>query len=278
MLAPWLSIRIWYGTMYGTGVLKSSMREPKPSSDPARSLALLWGPQTKAGRSGLTVRAIVTAATALADEEGLEELSMRRVADRLKVGTMSLYTHVPGKPELIELMIDTAYGQLYERVDVPASRSGGWRGGLEYVAERNWALYQQHPWLLQVASGRPVLGPNASLKYEAELRPLEGIGLSDVEMDAVLTLVLTHVEGTARLARNQAQAQRETGVTDAEWWVVNGPLLERVMDATRFPVAARVGRTAGEAYGAAFSPSHALRFGLERILDGVTGLISSRHR
>lgn len=253
------------------------MREPKlTTSDPARRIALLWGSQTRAGRSGLTVRAIVTAATALADEEGLGALSMRRVAERLKVGTMSLYTHVPGKPELVELMIDTAYGELYDRVDGPASQPGGWRGGLEDVAGRNWSLYETHPWLLEAASGRPVLGPNASLKYEAELRPLEGIGLSDVEMDAVLTLVLTHVEGTARLALNQTQVQRETGVTDAEWWVVNGPLLERVMDATRFPVAARVGRAAGQAYGAAFSPVHALRFGLERILDGVAELISSR--
>lgn len=266
-----------YRAVYGMRMLKSSMREPKLSSpDPARTIALLWGLHTKAGRSGLSVHAIVQAAIALVDEAGLEALSMRRIAERLQVGTMSLYTHVPGKPEVIELMIDTVYGELYERVDVAASQPGGWRGSLEYIAARNWALFQQHPWLVQVTGGRPVLGPNASLKYEAELCPLEGVGLSDVEMDAVLTLVLTHVEGVARLAQNQVQAQRESGVTDAEWWLVNGPLLERVMEVGRFPVATRVGRATGEAYGAAFSPAHALRFGLERILDGVADLISFR--
>jgi AcrR family transcriptional regulator len=163
------------------------------AGDPARSLALLWGSHSKPGRSGLTVQAIVAAAIDLADEAGLNALSMRQVAERLGVGTMSLYTHIPGKAELSELMIDTAYGELYADVDEPARQPGGWRGGLSFIAARNWDLFQRHPWLLQMTGGRPVLGPNASLKYEAELRPLDGIGLSDLEMDAVLTLVLTHV-------------------------------------------------------------------------------------
>lgn len=251
---------------------KQSARPP----DSARILALLWGSHTKPGRSGLTVRAILLAAIELADQEGLEALSMRRVAEQLGVGTMSLYTHIPGKPELTELMIDAVYGQLYENVDAPAAQPGGWRGGLEFIAARNWKLYQQHPWLLQLAGARPVLGPNVALKYEAELRPLEGIGLSDVEMDATLSLVLTHVEGTARIARGQAQVQQDTGLTDAEWWVETAPLLERVMDVRRFPVATRVGKASGEAYGAAQSPQHLLRFGLERILTGIEELITRR--
>ncbi|GAA3161989.1 TetR/AcrR family transcriptional regulator [Planomonospora alba] len=245
-------------------------------ADPARSLALLWGSHTKPGRSGLTVRAIVDAAIGIADAEGLDALSMRHVAERLGVGTMSLYTHVPGKTELTDLMVDTAYGELYADVDEPSSRPGGWRGALEFVAARNWDLYRRHPWMLQLVGARPVLGPNASLKYEAELRPLDGIGLSDVEMDSVLTLVLTHVEGTARVRASLDQVQQATGMSETEWWLASAPVLDKVMDASRFPVASRVGEAAGQAHQGAVDPAHALAFGLARILDGVAGLIAGR--
>jgi AcrR family transcriptional regulator len=154
-----------------------------PPTDPARSLALLWGSQTEAGRSGLTLKAIVTAAIDLADTEGVDALSMRNVAQRLGVGTMSLYTHVPNKTDLIDLMFDTAYGELYESVESPSQQPEGWRGGLRFIANQNWDLYRRHPWMLQIATGRSVLGPHAAIKYEAELRPLDNLGLSDVEMD-----------------------------------------------------------------------------------------------
>jgi AcrR family transcriptional regulator len=243
---------------------------------PARGLALLWGSHSKAGRSGLTIEAIVSAATELADAEGFEAVSMRNVADRLQTGTMSLYTHVPGKAELTELMIDRAYGELYRDVDEPARQPGGWGGGLRFIAERNWDLFQRHPWLLQIVGARPVLGPHASLKYEAELRPLDGIGLSDLEMDSVLTLVLTHVEGTARAQVAAMRSQRESGVSDVEWWVAIAPVLERVMQGAQFPVASRVGEAAGKAHQAASNPVHAFSFGLDRILDGIDALIAER--
>src|SRR5688500_15419831 len=105
-------------------------------------LALLWGSQTNAGRSGLTLKAIINAAIELADAEGVDALSMRNVAVRLGVGAMSLYTHVPGKTELIELMFDSAYGQLYESVESPSQQPGDWRDALRFIAKQNWELYQ----------------------------------------------------------------------------------------------------------------------------------------
>lgn len=255
------------------------MRQKKSSdTNTAHLLALLWSSHNKPGRSGLTVRSIVTAAIELADADGLDTLSMRQIAERLQVGTMSLYTHVPGKTELTYLMIDTVIGLLYADVNEPAQHPGGWRGALTFIATRNWSLYEQHPWLLQIVNARPVLGPNTILKYEAELRPLDALGLTDVEMDAVLTLVLTHVEGTARAQANLTQIQHNTGMSDAEWWVATEPLLNNAVDAKRFPVAARVGQTTGEAYQAASDPAHVFTFGLERILDGVALLIVCRHQ
>ncbi len=242
--------------------------------DPARSLALLWGPQDRPGRSGLTVRAIVDAAIELADTDGIDALSMRSIAGRLGAGTMSLYTHVPGKPVLIELMIDAVSGQIYADLAEPAAQPGGWRGALTFIARRNWDLFLRHPWLLHVLDGRPVLGPNINLKYEAELRPLDGIGLSDIDMDSVLTLVLMHVEGMARWQVGLLEARENSGQSDVQWWTNLEPALGAMMDPARFPLGSRVGRAAGEYHQSAGDPRHSLDFGLERILDGVAALIN----
>jgi AcrR family transcriptional regulator len=246
--------------------------------DPARSLALLWGSHTKAGRSGLTVRSIVDTAIELADANGLEAVSMRMVAEQLKVGTMSLYTHVPGKGELTDLMFDSVYGDLYADVDEPARQSGGWRGAMEFVAGRNWEVLTRHPWIHDVPTMRNALGPNITLKYEAELRPLDGLGLTDVEMDSALTLILTHVGGTARAGAEQLRTQRDTGLSDQEWWREISPTLTHVMAgaADRFPVAGRVGTSVGEHFQSVIDPAHALAFGLARILDGIALLIDER--
>ncbi|MET8007715.1 TetR/AcrR family transcriptional regulator [Nonomuraea glycinis] len=243
--------------------------------DPARSLALLWRTSERASRKGkpdLSVDRIVRAAIEVADAEGLQALSMRRVAERLGVGTMSLYTYVPGKPELLDVMLDTVYGETARPEEVP----GGWRGRLEVIARENWQLYLRHPWLLQVAASRPVLGPNVTAKYDYELRAVDGIGLTDVEMDSVITLVAGFVHGTARGAVEAAQAESRTGLSDEQWWAAHAPFFSRIADIERFPTAARVGQATGEALGAAYSAEHAFEFGLQRVLDGIEALVSGR--
>lgn len=243
--------------------------------DPARSLALLWRTSERASRKGkpdLSVDRIVRAAIEVADAEGLQALSMRRVAEKLGVGTMSLYTYVPGKPELLDVMLDTVYGETARPEEVP----GGWRGRLEVIARENWGLYLRHPWLLQVAASRPVLGPNVTAKYDYELRAVDGIGLTDVEMDSVITLVTGFVHGTARGAVEAAQAESRTGLSDEQWWAAHAPFFSRIADVQRFPTAARVGQATGEALGAAYSAEHAFEFGLQRVLDGIEALVSGR--
>jgi AcrR family transcriptional regulator len=258
------------------------MTEFSGSGDPARSMALLWRTTERAGRSGLSVDRIVTAAIAVADEEGIGALTMRRVAERLGVGTMSIYTHVPSKAELIDVMLDTVLAEVAEpdtqRTSSAGTReqAGSWRERLARIAYDLRALYLRHPWLLQVATARPPMGPNVIAKYEHELRAVDGIGLTDVEMDAALTLVLGHAEGAARRAVEASQTEQHSGLTDEQWWEASAPLLAKVFDASRFPVAARVGAAAGEAHNAAFDPQHAFEFGLQRILDGIEALVRAR--
>jgi AcrR family transcriptional regulator len=246
------------------------------SGDPGRTMALLWGTGKKPSRGpkpALSVERIVGAAIEVADKEGLAALSMRRVADGLGIGTMSLYTYVPGKAELLDVMLDVVLGE----AEVPDDVAGGWRERLEAVARENWALFHRHPWVLQVATvNRPPLGPNVIAKYDRELRAVDGIGLTEVEMDSVLALVLEHVQGAARRSVEVSQAEQRTGMTDDEWWLANEPLLQKVFDPDRYPTASRVGPVAATAYGAAYAPEHAFEFGLQRILDGIEAFIEAR--
>ncbi|MGW4463960.1 TetR/AcrR family transcriptional regulator [Micromonospora sp. NPDC004704] len=236
------------------------------SGDPARSMALLWrGPEKPAPRSGLTVDRIVDTAIELADAEGLAALSMRKLAERLGVGVMSLYTYVPSKAELVDVMLDAVLG----RMDRPDEGDLDWRTRLEHIARENLTTYQRHPWMLEVAVQRPPMGPHLIAKYDYELRALSGIGLTEVEMDSVLTLLLGYVAGAARGTVEAAQVERRTGMTDEQWWAAQAPLLEQVLDPDRYPVASAVGSAAGEANQGAYDPNGAFEFGLERVLDGI---------
>jgi AcrR family transcriptional regulator len=196
---------------------------------------------------------------------------MRRVAESLGVGTMSLYTYVASRAELVEAMLDSAYGEAVTQLDKIDTVS--WRDGLRQIAAINWAMYLAHPWMLQVFTGRPPLGPNAIAKYDLELRVVDGIGLTDVEMDSVITLLHTHVEGVARRKVEAAQAERRTGITDSQWWQATAPALAEVFDPARFPVADRVGKAAGQAHQAAYNVEHEYVFGLDRLIEGVATLV-----
>ncbi|MFC3494540.1 TetR/AcrR family transcriptional regulator [Glycomyces rhizosphaerae] len=239
---------------------------PKPNL-----LELLWraAPETARGpRKQLTVDEVVKAAIRLADAEGLEAVTVRRLAQELGKAPMTLYTYVPGKSELVALMLDALF-EAMERKSV----SGAWRDRLTAVARDNYALYREHPWAAAASPSRPPLGPGQCAKYEHELQALEDLGLSDIEMDDALAYLLAFVRTAAQDAA-QSDAEREaSGMNDQEWWEANGPLLAKVLDTERFPTAVRVGQAAGEAHDAAYDAEHAFAFGLARTLDGLAVLI-----
>lgn len=244
------------------------------SGDPAKSLELLWRrrPQpTRGPKPALSVERIVAAALTVADAAGLGAMSMRRVADELGVGAMTLYRYFPGKGELLDVMLDSVYGELPRQV-VP----GDWRARLDEVARENRELYLQHPWLLQVATSRPPLGPNVMAKYEWELTAIEGIGLSDVEMDATVALVNGYVHGAVRTAVEARQVIQRSGMTDKEWWLAHVPHLDQISDLEKFPLSARVGTAVGNEFDAPYDSEHAFEYGLERLLDGVSALVAQR--
>jgi AcrR family transcriptional regulator len=250
-------------------------RERSGRGDPARVLALLWRAEDPGPRRGprpaLSVERIVASAIAIADHEGLEAVTMRRLARAVGVGAMALYTYLPGKAELLDLMLDRVYAEM------PAAPwPEDWRERVAALARDNRALFDTHPWAAAVSTGRPPLGPGLIAKYDRELRAFDGLGLDDVEMDAALTFVLDFVRASA-LAAQDARANRDdTGLTDEQWWAANAPLLERALDPGAYPTAARVGSAAGAAHGGAHSPDHAWEFGLGRVLDGLEALVDRR--
>jgi AcrR family transcriptional regulator len=220
--------------------------------DPARTIALLWRTAER-GRRGprpkLSVDDVVDAAIALADASGIDALSMRALAERLGVSAMTLYTYVPGKAELLDLMLDALWLAM-PREPGPTVRS---------VADANRALYAEHPWAARVTTSRPPLGPGMLAKYEHELGAFEGF--SDVDRDAALTLVLGFVQGIA--------AQEPASTPDTTWWEAAGPLLAELVDPELYPLASRVGTAAGEAQGGAYDADRAYEFGLKRIIEGL---------
>ncbi|MHA4850784.1 TetR/AcrR family transcriptional regulator C-terminal domain-containing protein [Rhodococcus sp. MSC1_016] len=252
--------------------------------DPARTMELLWGggsapvSRPRRGQAGLNLDRIVDVAIGLADAEGLDAVSMRRLAAELGAGAMSLYTHVPGKVELVDVMTDRMLSTLHAAPDGSADPVAAWRDRLAAAARGYFELLRAHPWMLNVVTlSRPVLGPGAMAKYERELAAVEGLGLSDLEMDSVVTLVDSFAVGAARAAA-EAAALAARGDADSEWWRSVAPHFEKVFDADRFPLAARVGASAGEHHNAAFAPDHAFEFGLARLLDGIGALIRNGGR
>ena len=250
--------------------------ERSSAGDPARTLQLLWrepGPadSRRGPRQGLSVERVVATAIALADTDGLGSVTMRAIAQVLGVVPMSLYTYVPGKAELLDLMLDTVYHQMH-RADLSGEP---WRQRLAAVAQENRDLFTRHPWIADVSTSRPPLGPGLMAKYEHELSAFEDLGLSDIEMDAALTFLLGFVQAAARSAADAAAARQDSALSEEQWWAANAPLLTRVFDEAKYPTASRVGAAAGAAHGAAYDPDHAYTFGLQRVLDGLGALIDA---
>jgi AcrR family transcriptional regulator len=240
-----------------------------------QTLTLLWGSHSRpVGRTGLTINDFVAAAIALVKAEGVDALSMRNIAGRLGVRAMAAYSFAPGKSTIVALMVDRAYDGLYPAGEEPTTAD--WRSGLRQVAEANRALHRANPWLAELQPARSPMGPRELLKHELELAPLDGVGLSDFEMDQALAQLLNLTTQAARL-ENQAAADRiSTGIDDVEWWVQAMPVLERMVDPQLFPLTVRIGRSATEARNGTFWGDGAFDFGVERLLDGIETLILQR--
>ena len=239
-----------------------------------RSLELLWGVQ-EPGRRGPRPRhsadEVVAAAIAIADAEGVQGLSMRRVAEVVGMSPMALYTYVASKGELLDLMVDRVLGETPD----PPEDLPGWRQKLSFIARGRWDAGERHPWLLDLPLQRPPLGPNVIRKAEMTLRALEGTGLAFRDMALVADALDNYVTGALQAARAAREAERETGLTDAEWQATAQELMEGRLDPEAFPAILRW----RDAKAAAERPAERFarfEFGLACLLDGLESRIGAQ--
>ena len=205
--------------------------------DPRKSMALLWRTESPdverpGPKPGLSVDLIVDAAIAIADAEGMTGLSMRAVGDRLGRTAMALYTYVPSKSELLDLMYDKALAELSVAHD-----GGEWRADVARWANDLWDFYLRHPWVLQVSQARPVLGPHEYVVLEALVRILRRTGLRPVVLRRLVSALYACVREPARTAAESRLAEKVTGQSDDEWWYARSAFLREVSPdfAERFP-------------------------------------------
>lgn len=254
--------------------------------DARRSMELLWrAPVPDEVRPGpkpaLTVDAILDAAIAIADEEGMAALSMRAVGQRLGRTGMALYTYVPNKSELIDLMHDRVHAELTGDHDTGA----GWRPAVVAWAGELWAFYQRHPWLLQVSQVRPVLGPCEYAVVESAARILRDSGLAARLLLRTISTLFHFVRGAAQTVAESRLAVRATGTSNEDWWAARSALVPEVAPdfALRYPTI--VGLAAedtfrvpdGEPYLEA-QAAETFRVGLGLILDGVEAALPGTAR
>ena len=252
-------------------------------------LDLLWGrrgPGRRGPQRGLSVDDIVAAAIAIADGEGLEALSMARVAKELGFTPMALYRYVTSKDELLQLMWNASAKDAEQLV----LEGDGWRAQL-----RNWAIVQReivdrHPWITQMPMAAPPLAPNSLAFVELGLEALDRTGLADADKLRVIGLISSYTLSEARMANDAARAARdaaEAAAAAGEAPGAAGPppgwtyeaLLRELVDEPTYPRLHRLAwaREVGDD-PSGFAEREEFLFGVDAILDGVQALIDRSAR
>ncbi|HTU29496.1 MAG TPA: TetR/AcrR family transcriptional regulator [Solirubrobacteraceae bacterium] len=255
-----------------------SSDEPSPALPPG--LDLLWGRRSKARRgprAELSIEAIVRAAIKVADAEGLEAVSMGRVAKELGFTPMSLYRHLGGKEELLQLMWNASA----EGAEHLVLEGDGWRERL-----LNWSLIQRemldrHAWITQMPMAAPPMAPNSLHFVERGLEALDPTPLADADKLRIIGLISSYTLSEARMANDAARAFAAASAGEGVPPSSFEALLREFIDEATFPRLYRIA-TAGppapadaDPAAAAAAEAEAYRWGLERILDGVQALINA---
>ncbi|MDT0441639.1 TetR/AcrR family transcriptional regulator [Streptomyces johnsoniae] len=244
------------------------------SRDIERTIDLLWRtgePGTRGPRGSLTVDRIVATAIEIADAEGIGGVSMRKIAERLGVTTMSLYRYVPGKEDLLDLMFEMATGM----PDTDAWPDD-WRGRLTAYAVDSRAMLLERPWMADIPLSGPPMGPNNLTWMEAVLSALDGTGLRDEDMAGMLMLLASFVLHDVQRQLSMTRAVPHTGFSYEEWGEVYGRTLTARADPARFPTVSRVAATGVFSAEAATADEDFL-YGITFVLDGIDSLIQTRN-
>lgn len=211
---------------------------------------------------------IAEAAVRVADAEGLEAATMRRIAAEIGAGAMSLYRYVPSRDNLVELMADRLMGE----IDLAGVPSGDWRADLTRYADGLRAMWLRHPWIATVQRSLPSLGPNQLLLIERLMGVLDAFVPIDENLGLV-AMLNGYIEGTVREEISSAEEVRRSGLSESEWMARSYPYVDRLVKSGQYPIFTKIVMEARQPH---LSRDDQFRHGLRRVLDCVAAALPSK--
>jgi AcrR family transcriptional regulator len=205
--------------------------------------------------TALTRERVAAAALELVDRDGLDGLSMRRLAEVLGVGTMTLYGYFRSKSELLDAVVDAAVSD--SAAELPA---GDWRDQLRALLTTARRSLVRHPALVEIRVRQPVLRPEALRFAEAGLRILRGAGFERREAALAFRLLFSYSFGYAAFSPAEAVEEDRAAATAAL----------RALPPEDYPELSAASAEAARAMGG----EEAFEYGLDRILDGLERRLS----
>jgi AcrR family transcriptional regulator len=206
---------------------------------------------------------IATTAIRVADEHGLDGLSVRKIAKELGVGPMRLYDYVTNRSELLDLMVDVVYARIAE-----VDRHSEWRATVLAIAHATRAAALDHEWFSDLLGARPHLGPHALAVGEATAAALSQApsvrGIDDLQR--TLGALNAFIIGAVRREVTERRTARSTGTDEATFQAGFGPYLTRMLNTGKYPTIARL-----VIDGAHLNAEQTFTHNLTTVLDGITG-------
>ena len=212
-------------------------------------------------RAPLSRERVLRAAVDLADEGGLETLSMRELGRRLGVQAMSLYNHVANKEDVLDGMVDLVVGE----IELPASEAD-WRESMRLRAVSALKAFRRHPWATVLIDSRLGGGSGRLRYFEAVIRGLRRAGFTTELAARAFSLMDSYIYGFCRQSLNISSAESE----DAD--VAEAFL--RILPANEYPYLAEV--AAMQAAKPGYDEESDFEFGLNLILNGLQGVLDAR--
>lgn len=168
----------------------------------------------------------MTAAVALADAEGLDAVSIRRVAAELGARAMTLYSYIERKEDLLALMLDEISAEVLVAEPLPAD----WREALLLLARRERELVRRHPWRVDLVHQRVPVGPNGLRHVEQKLAAFDGLKIDRLTAWRFLAVFNDYMTGFVIREAVERAAPREEGIDAAERAAVAEPYIRELVD------------------------------------------------
>ena len=228
---------------------------------------VIWARPERAAKGpapSLSRAEISRTAISLADVEGIEAVSMRRLAGELGVAATSLYSYVERKDELYDLMIDAVEG---EDGGIPVP-TGDWRTDVRAFAYRLHMLIHRHPWIAILAPGRSTMGPNSLARAERILTALNGLSVDIDAMMTIIDVIDAYVRGHAISQLAEQEARRRSGLDTQQWMQAQAPYVQTIINSGDYPMLTKVILDATKPHDPE-ARRNGFRAGLDQILDGI---------